>query len=173
MSLKANEYPDIWRFSKDCPSPPRNVNWVASNIKVKKFINVFLTQTYFGKIIFWRYPSYAGAGYFINDKTSEYYLLNCLTEADRLRYAIEKQAETGHLSVFFVPLSPDDFIKEILCDGHYGKHKEIVIGLHNSDDPLDWEHGQNIAFIESDIFNDGERIFTFSHDAEYLYEIFR
>ena len=173
MSLKANEYPDVWEFSDKYPFPPKKLNWVTSKVKVKKFVDVFLTQSYFNKIIFWRYPSYTGADYFITTKTSEFHLLECLTEAERLRYAIESQAETGHLSVFFVPLSPNLFLEEILYDGHYGKHKEILIGTKESDDPLNWEYGQDIAFIESDLFNDGERIFTFSHDAECLYDIFR
>ena len=170
--LNSNRYPDSWVFSDDCPSPKNIPTWVDAKVKVKEFVDIFLSQQFFKKLIFWRYPEYAGASYFI-DSESEYRLVDYLFEAEEVRYGIEDLALKGHLSVLFVPLDPDTFVKKVINRGHYGAPRQIIVGDQNDDDPLEWQHGQDITFLESNVFKDGERIFTFLHDAEYLYEIFR
>ena len=173
MPLKAREYPDVWVFSNDCPSPPKDSGWVEDKVRIRTFIETFFMPQFFGRIVLWRHPSYAGADYFIDTSTSDYRVINYLPEAEQLRFGIEDLALSGHLSVFFVPLSTESFREKILSYGHYGKPQDIIMGSQDLNDPLDWKHGQDVALLESDTFRSGHRIFAFSHDAEFLYEIFR
>lgn len=173
MPLKAHEYPDVWVFSDDCPSPPKDSGWVEDKVRVGTFIDTFFMPQFFGRIVLWRYPRYAGADYFIDTSTSDYRMIDYLPEAEHIRFGIKDLALVGHLSVFFVPLSTEIFLAKILSFGHYGKPQDVVLGSGNMNDPLDRKGGQDIAFLESDVFRSGHRIFTFSHDAQFLYEIFR
>ena len=77
------------------------------------------------------------------------------------------------MSVLFVPEKPTEFLRQILKQGHYGEPILVSIGTGNNDDPLRFNSNRNVDFIESDLFHPGESIFTFTHDAQYLYEIFR
>jgi hypothetical protein len=172
MSLRANRYPDIWEFSNDSPSPKSIPTWVDDKVRVRKFVDIFLSTQFFKKLIFWRYPEYAGASYFI-DRHADFRVIDYLYEAEEVRYEIENLSLTGHLCVLFVPLNSDVFLDKILEGGHYGKPDQILVGDKSKEDPLAWRYGQNIEFLESNVFKDCNRLFAFFHDAQFLYEIFR
>ena len=169
--LKAIRYPDIWKFSNECPSPKDIPTWVDAKDKICEFTTAFLTPQFFKKLIFWLYPEYAGAGYFI-EKGSDFHVIDYLYEAEEVRYGIENLSLKGHLCVLFVPINSGAFTERILSTGHYGEPKQVVIGDQSKNDPLDWEHGQSLDLFNSSLFSNCNRIFTFSHDAEFLYEIF-
>ena len=60
MGLKANEYPDIWQFSEDTPSPP--LDYPKEN-RVNILVDVFLRPQFFGKIVIWEHENW-----FVNKK---------------------------------------------------------------------------------------------------------
>ena len=95
-----------------------------------------------------------------------------LCEAELVRHAIESYSLTGHLSVLFAPLESDLFFSKILKTKHYGQACNIEIGTEKPDDPFSFKKGCSFSFLESPVFENYNKIFTFSHDAEYLYEIF-
>lgn len=169
MSLKANEYPSVWEFSDENPSPKNYPTWVDARVRVRKFVDVFLRPQFFGRIVIWGKKSWFTDRCNFGKIVNGFCVLDDLSQVELIRYPIENSAETGHFSVLFVPLSADIFLEKILESRHYGEFKLVTIETRN----LYWEHGQDITFLESESFRDGERIFTFSHDAQYLYEIFR
>ena len=176
LSIRANEYPNVWEFSDECPSPPKNSTWVPANIRVKAFLDIFLLPQFFRKIIIWN----RGSEYLGNfkiyglKKKDKYLLVDWLYEAERLKLYLADSCEgSGHMSVYFVPQSPSEFLSKILAKKHYGKSKSITLGTGKSNDPLGFADMTDLNFLESDLFKNVERMFTFSHDADYLYEIFR
>jgi hypothetical protein len=174
LALKANEYPDCWIFSNDCPSPPKDSGWVSDKKKVRHFVDVFLLPQFFGEIVIWEYYRLVTSRYFTRGTNENYKIIDYLPEAEQFRFAIEGHTVTGHMSVLYIPLSPDIFLKRVLAQKSYGKPREILIGKEvDNGYPFDCRHGQNIDFIMSKVFKEGDRIFAFSHDAEFLYEIFR
>jgi len=173
MTLRANEYPDVWEFSDECPSPPPDY---PTENKVAAFLDIFLTPQFFGRIIVWN----RGFKYLANyraygmGKNVRYRKIDWLPEAIKLRPHIANSCEgSGHMSVFFVPECLEEFLNRITAHGHYGKPRSIIIGTGTQDDPLYFSGREDVGFLESDLFHNGECIFTFSHDAQYLYEIFR
>lgn len=173
MALIANEYPDVWEFSNECPSPKNYPTWVEANVRARKFVETFLLPQFFGRVIIWGNSRFNRKVYDF-EKGKEYRIIDWQPEAEKLKYFIGNSCEGGgHFTALFVPLKPDLFLEEVLSEGHYGKPQRVTIGTKDRDDPLDWKHGQDIAFLESDIFRKGHRIFTFSHDAQFLYDIFR
>jgi len=77
------------------------------------------------------------------------------------------------MSVYFIPESPDKFLDEILAKKYYGKPMPITLGTGKDNDPLGFSNTVDLEFFESEFFKNVKRMFTFSHDAQYLYEIFR
>lgn len=169
MALKANEYPDIWQFSEATPSPPSDY---PKKKRVNALVDVFLQPQFFGKIVIWEHKNW-----FVNKKTigkikNGFLVMDYLPEAELVRYPIVSCSEAGHLSVLFAPLKSDLFLSKILEYGHYGKPCMIEMGTGKLDDPFRLKHGYDFSFVESEVFRSYEKIFTFSHDAEFLYEIF-
>jgi hypothetical protein len=171
MALYANEYPDIWVFSNERPSPKSIPTWVDARSRVHEFVGVFLTAEFFGRILIWEHKSWFAR---ISHCTiCGFCVLDHLAEAQLTRHAIESCSETGHMSVLFSPLKPDLFLKRIIESGRYGKPCRIEIGTGGSGDPFAFKHGYDFSFLESLFLEDWVKIFTFSHDAQALYEIFR
>jgi len=173
MVLRANEYPDVWEFSDENPAPPPDY---PSENRVTAFLNIFLTPQFFGRIVIWNRGFKYSRKYRIYgiDKGVSHRIIDWLPEAIELKpYLADSCEGGGHLSILFVPKSQQEFLKQIMKRGHYGKPKEISIGSGNDDDPFSHSDEQDVAFLESSLFHTGERIFTFSHDAQFLYEIFR
>lgn len=172
MSLHAYQYPDTWVFSDDCPAPPED--WIDTTEKIRLFLEMFLTRTFFNRAIVWktRYLRYNKA--FAVPPQSTCRIITCVEELKRIDRFVRLSCQgSGHMSILFVPLHPQAFAKEIIERKLYGHPQSMKIGTYKKGDPLDRNQGQHIEFLQSDIFNAGEHLFTFHHDAEYLYEIFR
>ncbi len=170
MSLKAIEYPDIWVFSEEHAAPP--LDYPTSN-RVSVFLEFFLLPAFFGRIVLWGGHRKFMYKVFKIDRNTKYRIIDGPLEANELRYFLASKSESGHLSVLFVPQSVDVFRKSIIDEGHYGTPQQIEIGTGGEGDPLIPKYGPDIRFLESSIFSEGERIFCFSHDAQFLYEIIR
>jgi hypothetical protein len=159
MEVKAKEYPDVWEYSDEYPVPSKELGWVPEKEKIKEFVDIFLKDEFFLKIVFWRYQA------------GSYQVIDSLIQARSYREHIEREVLTGHCSVLFLSASPERFALSILKSGHYGIPRTINIGSGGKNDPFDKAQGQDVTFITSKMFSNCEKIFTFSHDAEYLYEI--
>ena len=175
MALQANEYPPKWETSNEYPSPPQGV-WFPAEIRVAAFFSIFCNPQFFNRIVIWMsHPKCLmnHKAYKIDKKTG-YRVITVLEKALGLRYAIENSCiGAGHMSILFVPNNADEFSSLVRTLKHYGNPKTITIGTGSKEDPLNLSLKQDIKFLESNLFHAGEHIFTFSHDAEYLYEIFR
>ena len=175
MTIKANQYPDAWEFSEACPSPP--ANYLSSHDKVSAFLDVFLTSEFFGRIVVLKTQGLGNmSAYRIAKKGERHIVIESLEEASRplLRLSITSSCTgRGHMNIFFVPKDAEAFLRNVTEVGHYGKAEPVTIGTEDKWDPLDHSRGQDVRFLLSDVFRKGERIFSFSHDADYLYEIFR
>ena len=170
MTLRANRYPDAWQFSSETPAPPHDY---PGEDRVKVFVDLFSQYCFFGRIIVWEKSSWFTERYLPRRTVEGYCIIDSPDELSIVRCAIESMATTGDMSVLFVPTSTDVFLERIIAGRHYGTPQEIVIGTAAPNDPLDRRRGQSIVFLESEAFRSGEHILAFSHDAEFLYEIFR
>lgn len=134
MTLEANEYPDIWEFSNECPSPKNIPTWVNDDVKVRKFVETFLLPEYFGRIIIWGVSLFNRKVYNF-EKGKNYKVINWQPEAEKLKIYIENSCiGGGHFTALFIPLEPDLFIEKILSEGHYGKPKKVIIGTKDNND---------------------------------------
>lgn len=136
MTLWANEYPDIWQFSDEHPSPKHIPIWADSKVRVREFVDVFLQHQFFGKIVIWEHKNWFESRSITEKKESGFCVLDYLPEAELVRHAIESYSLTGHLSVLFAPLESDLFFSKILKTKHYGQACNIEIGTEKPDDPL-------------------------------------
>jgi hypothetical protein len=173
MSLKAHEYPDIWQFSDEHPSPKNIPTWADATDRVREFVDWFLRPQFFGKIVIWENQNWFAHRNITEKGEGGFCVFNHLTKAELFRGPIESYSETGHLSMLFAPLRPELFLSKILETEHYGTPCTIEIGSGNADDPLIGEKYRDAAFLESDAFKNYTRVFTFFHDAQFLYEIIR
>ncbi len=167
--LKANEYPNVWQFSDEQPSPPKD--YPTSN-RVEKFMETFISYQCFSKIYVWGDTLSDQMAYKV-DEANGYRVIDTVFEANKLSYLLARLSKYEHFSVMYVSQVPDQFLRKILSFGHYGKPDNIGIGSKKRDDPLGKGYSHVLDFLESDVFKDGDRIFTFSADAQFLYEIFR
>ena len=172
MTLFANEYSDIWQFSDECPSPMNYPTWADADVRVHEFVDIFLKPQFFGKIIIWEHKNWF-TRHKVGKMENGFCVLDYLPEAEMVQLSIESYNKTGHLSILFIPLEPKLFLSEILKSKHYKKPCKIEIGTGKSDEPFCCKDGYDFSFIESLVSTNDKRIFTFSHDAEFLYEIFR
>ncbi len=173
MSLKALEYPDIWQFSDEYPSPKNIPTWADAKDRVREFVDWFLRPQFFGKIVIWEHQNWFAYRNVTEKGEGGFCVFDHLPKAELYRGPIESDCETEHLSVLFAPLRPELFLSKILESGHYGKPCTIEIGTGNAGDPLKGEKYRNVSFLESDAFKNYTRVFTFFHDAQFLYEIIR
>ena len=147
-------------------------NSVASEDVVNTFLSLFLDPKYFGRIIVWktRYLRNSKAYKFSKDKN--YYVIDSNEEGKKLKRSLFGSSFShGHMSVLFVPKNTDSFLNELMATGFYEPPVDVSIGTGQADDPLDLSHGQDVTFLSSDLFAKDESVFTFSHDAQYLYVI--
>lgn len=172
MTLWANEYPDIWQFSDEHPSPKNHPTWADAKVRVREFVDIFLQHQFFGKIVIWEHRNWFENRNITEKKEGGFCVLDYLPKAELVRHPIESYSETGHLSVLFAPLESELFLSKILEHKHYGQPFKIKIGTGKSDDPFSFKKKYDFSFLESAVFRNYKKIFTFSHDAEFLYEIF-
>ena len=137
------------------------------------FVNTFLQQSFFAKIVVWEKKSWFTNRCPFGKMVDDFRVLDHLPEVEMVKSPIISESKTGHLSVLFATLEPKLFLSKILEYGHYGKPCKIEIGTGKTDDPFSFKHGCDLSFLESTVFKNYRRIFTFSHDAQFLYEIFR
>jgi hypothetical protein len=167
--LQAQQYPDVWTFSNECPCPPENY---PKECRVDTLIDSFLMPEFFGRIVIW--PTTADIRkVFSIAENKGYRVIDNVAEAQQLRRKLKLICEGGHMQVLFVPKSSGDFLKKLLSMGHYGQASEVLLGSGKTDDPLHDRPNYKIKFLESVLFESGESIFAFSHDAEFLYVIER
>ncbi len=139
---------------------------------LQKVVDTFLKSQFFKRIIVWGdcYLTYNDYQLYNDIK---YRVIDEIEVAELLKYQINKSCITDlHFTVLFIPLMPEKFVAEILKDGHYGKPVSLFVGTSDADDMLDWRNGRSSDFFESDLFRKVQRVFGFTHDAEFLYEIF-
>lgn len=171
MVLRANEYPPMWQFSKECPAPPPST-WFPAEIRATAFFAIFLAPKFFDRIVIWGTRELSNRRLFKIDRKIGYRVITTIEKALAHRSAIEYACVgAGHMSILFVPQHVDEFLQQVNKLHHYGEPTLIKIGTENGIDPLG--NDQDIDFLESNLFHSGEHIFTFSHDADYLFEIFR
>ncbi len=172
MILKANEYPDIWEFREEQPTPEKFPTYINPKNKVSEFLNIFLTHRFFKKIIIWGNTRFNRTVYNMSKK-EDFCIIELLSETEKLMPYIEYSCnDGGHMSVLFVPNNPQDFINTILSTKHYGEPMSVRIGSKDKNDPLCYKKGQNVEFFGNDILKNDKVIFCFTHDAQFLYEIF-
>lgn len=137
-------------------------------------MDVFLSIEYFKKTVVWGVVPWFDK--YLAEKAKRYgfFLFDNLEEAKKYRYFLEDYSSGGgHLNILSVPTNVDSFWKVIKSEGHYGEYCWVEFGGGKPNDPLKGLMNRDVRFLESDVFERGEHIFTFSHDAQYLYEILR
>ena len=172
MTLRANLYENAWRFSKDSPAPPSDY---PSEDKVATFLDIFLAPQFFGKIVVWKNAALRNSGdYRMPKKGARHIVIDALQEAIRLKNSLRLSSDyKGHMSVLYVPVDASRFLDAILKSGHYAQARSTTIGTDDGEYRLHRSDGQDVSFLLSDVFCSGDRIFAFSHDTEYLFEMFR
>ncbi len=139
---------------------------------VNTFLSLFIDPKYFGRIIVWntRFLRNSKAYRFPNDKN--YYVIDSDEDAKKLKRSLfESSFSHGHMSVLFVPKNTVPFLDALIATDFYGPPVVVSVGTGHDDDPLHLSHGQDVTFLSSDLFAKNESVFTFSHDAQYLYVI--
>jgi hypothetical protein len=172
MILKAKIYIDSWKPSRVCPAPPLDY---PLQHKVDAFLDIFLKPQFFGRIVVWKNQSLRNpSDYRMTSKGTDYIMIDSLEEAVALRHSLRISCDyKGDLSILFVPKQASEFFCQIMKQGHYSEGKLTTIGTDSGEYQLIRSEGQDISFFLSGVFHSGERIFAFSHDAEYLFEIYR
>jgi hypothetical protein len=161
----------MWQFSKECPAPPPGT-WFPAEIRAAAFFAIFLAPRFFDRIVIWGTHELSNRRAFKIDRKIGYRVITTIEKALAHRRAIEDACVgAGHMSILFVPRNIDEFLQQVNDLYHYAKPTSITIGTGGGTDPLGDD--QDIAFLESNLFHNGDHIFTFSHDADYLFEIFR
>ncbi|MBN1846653.1 MAG: hypothetical protein JW810_13290 [Sedimentisphaerales bacterium] len=170
--IKAVIYENAWVFSEDSPAPPDDY---PSQDKVEVFLDIFLTPKHFGRIVVWKNSNLRNSGdYRIPKKGEHHIVIGSLADAVKLRGPLRLSSDyKGDMSILYVPMNASLFLNEILKCGHHAQGKSTTIGTGEGEFQLHLANGQDVGFLLSDVFNSGEHIFTFTHDAEYLLEIFR
>lgn len=167
MQLSAREYPDMWEFSNERPCPPSNY---SKSDKVDIFIQTFLKDNYIGRVVIFNKKILSQIF-----RGKEYRSVVLVEKRDilRLQNTFPNICRRNFLSAVFVPTRPSQFLQELLMYGHYGNPASISIGDGSDSDPLNNGERECRLSSISELFNKGETLFSFSHDADFLYEIFR
>lgn len=170
--LDAKVYENSWIFSENQPSPPEGY---PSEDKVVVFLDNFLSKEHFGKIVVWKNSCLRNSSSYEMPKKGEHHIvISNLERAIKLRDVLRVSSDyKGHMSILYVPINSSLFLEKIVKYGHYAQGKSTTIGTGEGEYQLRRFDGQDVGFLLSDVFCKGEHIFTFSHDAEYLFEIFR
>ena len=171
MIANAKIYENAWVTTNECPAPPDDY---PSEDKVVVFLDIFFRPEFFGRIVVWKNSALRNSGdYRMAKKGERHIVIDSLEEATRLKNSFRLSSDQkGHISVFYMPANNALFLNEILKRGHYAQGEPITIGTDEGEYRLRSD-GQDVSFLLSDVFCKGEHIFTFSHDAEFLFEIFR
>jgi hypothetical protein len=114
MTLWANEYPDIWQFSDEQPSPKNFPTWVDAKVRVHELVDIFLRPQFFGKIVIWEKQNWFVHRNITEKKEGGFCVFDHLAETEFVRGPIESYSEIEHLSVLFAPLRPELFLSKIL-----------------------------------------------------------
>jgi hypothetical protein len=157
----------VWEFSNEHPSPP--LRYPTTN-RVTILINTFLQDKYFGRVLLVKKKI---LGNMFRKSDNNYIVLTKKEDILRLGNQLSEKCQRDFLSVIFVPVNPENFLNDLLAKGHYGQPTRILVGDSSIADPLGSDDRvEKMLFLENS-FESGEILFSFSHDADYLYQIFR
>ncbi|MHC4464556.1 MAG: hypothetical protein ACYS91_18140 [Planctomycetota bacterium] len=147
-------------------------NSIAAENVVNTFLSLFFDPKYFGKIIVWNTPFLTNSKSYKFPNDKNYYVIDSDEEGKKLKRSLfESSFSRGHMSVLFVPKDTVSFLDALMATDFYGPPVDVSIGTGQNDDPIGLSYGQDLTFLSSDLFAKDESVFTFSHDAEYLYVI--
>jgi hypothetical protein len=153
------QYADIWSPAV-APAPPDG--WRRPELRVEEFMDCLLTPEFFDRLVVWNTRFLRNRRQFGIGRKQEFVPLT-LNEAGAKWLAVQKACYShGHLSILCLPKNTDAFRTRILASGYYADGVQVALGGY----PVADAERRLLAF-----FAEGDVIFTFSHDADSLYEV--
>ncbi len=139
---------------------------------VDSFLGLFLRPDTFGRIVIVRTPFLRNRKEYRIARGDNCRVLLSRDEAERLKKQIRASCIShGHLSILFVPADSDSFLTELLGTGYYITPEEVSVGAGPTHGACEVSLCESVDILALDIFGKSKSVFTFSHDAQFLFVI--